>query len=144
MEEILNSFDGLEKNFNWLLTDLEWSEPDEYLEYFEDYSQNKFWITGENLKKLADEEGFYLIWGVLSAFDKNEKISLEDIKEEPFADGNPNFWVENPKIQHPKATVELVFWDSSYILLLSKDDDFTIKFRSTYDGCLDLNSYNQS
>ncbi|MEH7402439.1 hypothetical protein V7148_15760 [Gottfriedia acidiceleris] len=39
LEEILNSFDGLEKNFNWLLTDLEWSEPDEYLEYFEDYSQ---------------------------------------------------------------------------------------------------------
>jgi len=144
LKDILNSFDGLEKDFNWLLTDLEWFNPDEYLDYFEDYRLNKFWITGENLKKLAENEDFYLIWGVISAFDKKEKINLDDIKEEPYADGNPKFWVENPKIQHPKAVVELVFWDSSLILLLSKVDDFTKKFRSTYEGCIDLNSYNQS
>lgn len=151
INEILNSFKGLQKDYNWLLTDSEWSYSENYLDYFKDYrifgnggnSLNNYWITGENLTKLANNKEVYFIWGVFSAFDKNETIDLDDIEEEPYADGNPNFWVENPIIQHPKAIAELVFWDSSYILLLSKDDDLTKNFRNTFDGWKDLNSYNQ-
>lgn len=35
--------------------------------------------------------------------------------EGPYADGNSNFRIETPTIQHPKAITELVFWDSSLI-----------------------------
>jgi len=31
VKDILNSIDGLENGFNWLLTDLEWFNPDDYL-----------------------------------------------------------------------------------------------------------------
>ncbi|MEY9869154.1 hypothetical protein ABIE66_004533 [Peribacillus sp. B2I2] len=149
LKEILNSFNGLNKDYNWLLTDLDWSYPENYLDYFEDYRiiddpHNNFWITGENLTELANNKDFHFIWGVFSAFDKNEKIDLDDIKEEPYADGNPNFWVENPIIQHPKAMVELVLWDSSLILLLSKDDDISRNFRNTFEGWKDLIYHNQS
>ncbi len=152
LKEILNSFRRLEKEYNWLLTDLDWSHPANYLEYFKDYRifedngehPNKYWITGEDLAKLANQKDIYFIWGVFSAFDKNETIDLNAIKEEPYADGNPNFWVENPKIQHPKAVVELVLWDSSLILLLSKDNDLSKNFRNTFEGWKDLNHYNQS
>ncbi|MDV7763784.1 hypothetical protein [Peribacillus sp. CSMR9] len=149
LKEILNSFNGLEKDYNWLLTDLDWSYQENCLDYFEDYRifddlHNNFWITGENLKKLANNKGFYFIWGVFSAFDKNEKIDLDDIKVEPYADGNPNLWGETPNIQHPKAKVELVLWDSSAILLLSKDNDLSRKFRNTFEGWKNLNYYNQS
>ncbi|MDM5294246.1 hypothetical protein QUF81_13770 [Peribacillus simplex] len=99
-----------------------------------DNLHNNFWITGENLKKLANNKDFYFIWGVFSAFDKNEKNDLDDIKVEPYADGNPNLWGETPNIQHPKAKVELVLWDSSAILLLSKDNDLSRKFRNTFEG----------
>lgn len=120
LKEILNSFNGLEKNFNWLLTDLDGAYPDNYFEDYRIFKEvndrlNNYWIAGENLTKLANSEEFYLIWGALSAFNKKETINLDDIKEEPYADGNPDFWVEKPKIQHPKAVVELVFWDSSLI-----------------------------
>ena len=139
------------KKYNWLLTDLDWSYPENYLDYFEDYREfrssddglNKYWITGDKLKKLANNKEFYFIWGVFSAFEKNETIDLDDIKVEPYADGNPNFWVENPKIQHPKAVVELVLWDSSLILLLSKNDTFSKNFCNPFQGWEDLNSYNQ-
>lgn len=152
LKEILKSFNGLEKNYNWLLTDLDWSNPDNYLDYFEDYrifkesnnSLNNYWITGENLTKLANNKEVYFIWGVFSAFEKNETIDLDEIKEEPFADGNPNFWVDNPKIQHPKAIAELVLWDSSCILFLSKDNDLSKIFRNNFEGWKDLNSFNQS
>ena len=132
LKEILNSFDGLEKDYNWLLTDLEWewSNTDKHIDYFEDYrifkesnnSLNNYWITGENLTKLANNKEVYFIWGVFSAFEKNEIIDLDEIKEEPFADGNTNFWVED----------------------LSKDNDLSKIFRNNFEGWKDLNSYNQS
>lgn len=150
LKEILNSFNGLEQKYNWLLTDLDWTYPENYLDYFEDYREfedsnarlNNYLITGDKLMQLANNKEVYFIWGVFSAFEKNETIDLDEIKVEPYADGNPNFWVDNPKIQHPKAVVELVFWDSSLILLLSKDDTFSINFRNTFQGWKDLNSYN--
>jgi hypothetical protein len=130
LKQILNSFKGLVKNYNWLLTDLDWSYPQNYIDYFEDYREfehsndrlNNYWITGEKLMKLANNKEVYFIWGVFSAFEKNETIDLDKNKVEPYADGNPNFWVEHPKIQHPKAVVELVLWDSTLTLLLSKDN----------------------
>lgn len=150
LKEILNSFNGLEKDYNWLLTDLEWSE--NHLEYFQDYRifddnddrLNNFWITGENLTKLANQEDVYFIWGVFSAFKMNESLDLDSIQVEPYADGNPKFWVDNPEIQHPKAVAELILWDSSLILLLSKDTNITSNFRRTFKDWKDLNIYNQS
>lgn len=152
LKEILNSFNGLEKKYNWILTDLDWYCPEKRINYFEDYRifksnsdcLNNYWITGENLTKLANVQNVYFIWGVFSAFLKDEILDLDSIKVEPYADGNPNFWVENPKIQHPKAVVELVLWDSSLILLLSKDDEISDKFRNAFKGWKDLNNYNQS
>jgi hypothetical protein len=152
LKEILHSFNGLEQKYNWLLTDLEWSYPENFLDYFEDYRVFEdrnvrlkyFWITGDKLMQLANNKEVYFIWGVFSAFEKYESIELVEINVEPYADGNPNFWVENPIIQHPKAVVELVFWDSSSILLLSKDDTLSKNFRNTFQGWKDINSYNQS
>ncbi|MFC4323257.1 hypothetical protein [Litchfieldia salsa] len=152
LKEILNSFNGLEKEYNWLLTDLDWSYPDNYLDYFMDYRiyddsshcRNNYLITGENLNKLANMKEVYFIWGVFSAIEKNEIVDLDTIQEEPYADGNPNFWVENPVIQHPLAVAELVLWDSSLVLLLSKDNGFSSNFRNTFKGWKDLNAYNQS
>jgi hypothetical protein len=37
LKEVIKSFDGIERNFNWLLTDLDWSYPANYLDYFIDY-----------------------------------------------------------------------------------------------------------
>jgi F420-0:gamma-glutamyl ligase len=78
---------------------------------------------------LLINKGVYFIWGVFSAFEKNETIDLDEIKVEPYAEGNP-------KIQHPKAVVELVLWDSSSILL-SKDNTVSKNFRNTFQGWKD-------
>jgi hypothetical protein len=86
----------------------------------------------------------YFIWGVFSAIEKNEIVDLDTIKEEPYADGNPNFWMNNPVIQHTLAVAELVLWDSTLVLLLSKDNDLSSNFRNTFKGWIDLNAYNQS
>lgn len=64
------------------------------------------------------------------------------LKEEPYADGNPDFWIETPTIQHPKAIIELVFWDSSLILLLSKDEEISRNLRNKFTKWKDLDKYN--
>ncbi|MEK1832785.1 hypothetical protein AAAC51_39280 [Priestia megaterium] len=66
------------------------------------------------------------------------------LKEEPYADGNPNFWIETPAIQHPKTITELVFWDSSLILLLSKDKEMSKNLRNKFKKWKDLNEYNKN
>ncbi|MCR8866020.1 hypothetical protein NQ109_24100 [Priestia megaterium] len=150
LREILSSFDNLQNNYNWLLTDLDGSLPDVYLDYFIDYRTypkeargSIYWITGEKLTELANKEDIYFAWGVFSAFNKNEHIDLDMLKEEPYADGNPNFWVERPKIQHSKATTELVLWDAGLVLLLSKDEKISTNFRNKFKEFKSLEVYNK-
>ncbi|MGW9103620.1 hypothetical protein ACWGPZ_30340 [Priestia megaterium] len=150
LREILSSFDTLQKKYNWLLTDLDGSLPDKYFDHFIDYriytdgtKESTYWITGEKLTELANKEEIYFAWGVFSAFNKNEHIDLDMLKEEPYADGNPNFWVKTPTIQHPKAMTELVLWDSSLVLLLSKDEEISTNFRNRFKEFKDLEVYNK-
>ncbi len=149
LKEIVSSFNNLHEKYNWLLSDLDGSFPDKYLHYFTDYriynnrtNTSTYWITGEKLTELANKEDIYFIWGVFSAFDKKEIINLDVLKEEPYAHGNPDFWIEAPIIQHPKAIIELVFWDSSLILLLSKDEEISRYFRNKFAKWKDLEEYN--
>jgi len=150
LKEIVSSFNNLHEKYNWLLSDLDGSFSEKYLNYFTDYriynngiNGNTYWITGEKLTELANKEDIYFIWGVFSAFDKKETINLDMLKEEPYADGNPDFWIEAPIIQHPKAIIELVFWDSSLILLLSKDEEISRNFRNKFAKWKDLEEYNK-
>jgi hypothetical protein len=78
----------------------------------------------------------------LSAFSKTTSIDLDNLEVIPYADGNPGFWVDNTQIQHPKALIEIVCFDSSLTLLLSKDENLTRQFRMYFPEALDLNEYN--
>ena len=40
----------------------------------------------------------------------------------PYADGYTGFWKNPLSIQHPLAKMEIVFWDDSVILVISKEN----------------------
>ena len=61
----------------------------------------------------------------------------------PYADMYRGFWEEEISIQHPLATVELVAWDSSLTLFISKEDTLVEKFRSEFPLSVDLEAYNK-
>lgn len=137
---VFDAFEGKQKEFNWLLTDLELNyEPEEILY---NNSRTAAWITGEELTRIVYQYEIQFIWGVLSGFKKDITIDLDNLDVEPFADGNRGFWIAAPQIQHPLATVELVCWDSTLTLLLSKDEDLTDKFRRYFVGAEDLDQHN--
>lgn len=105
-------------NYNWLITNIECYPSDEEIVKILD---NEYcWIEGRSLLDLLAKEEFQWIWGVFSAFPK--EIRLEEVLkyDYPYADGYKGFW-ENPvALQHPLAVSEIVVWDGSLILVISK------------------------
>ncbi|PDY52243.1 hypothetical protein [Bacillus toyonensis] len=144
LDSIFDSFQGMEKEFNWLITDLEIAtlQDEELIRNYPKLSHPIVWIAGEDLSNLLKKYNPQFIWGVLSAFDKSINIDINNLLVEPFANGNEELWVPSPNIQHPQATLEIVCWDSSLMLLLSKDINIDDKFRNYFKDARDLNTYN--
>ena len=61
----------------------------------------------------------------------------------PFADSYEGFWVDDVDIQHPLAEVEIVAWDSSLTLLISRNDSLVQKFRNNMPLSEDLSALNK-
>lgn len=132
------------KEYNWLITDCEavalLYDHSIRINNMGDYG----WISGEELAGILDVEDFQWIWAVLSGF--NKKYTLEEIREYelPYADGYVGFWKEELSIQHPLAEVELVAWDSSCTLFISREEKLVEQFYRVYPLSEDLKEYNRS
>ncbi|WP_454054680.1 hypothetical protein [Clostridium sp. Marseille-Q7071] len=139
MDEIFLAFNNMQLNYNWLITDYECNDyPDEMIPYNKEY----VWISGRDLWRVVCENGIQFIWGVFSAFSKD--VTLNNVLKYslPYADGNPNFWVKNINMQHPLAEIEIVPWDSSLVLLISKHDEIIESFLNYSPYAEDLVTYN--
>ena len=141
---VFDGFGGRQKEFTWLITDLECFNLGDHSGKLEmDMPMSPILVSGERLTEVVYENKIQFIWGVFSGFHPSIEIDVNNLTVEPFANGNPGFWRNPPQIQHPEATVELVCWDSTSTLLLSEDDDLDIRFRSYFSDARDLESYNQ-
>lgn len=60
----------------------------------------------------------------------------------PFADGYRGFWENNVGIQHPMAELEIVAWDSSLTIFISKHDSLVEKIMCSFPLSEDLSVYN--
>ena len=153
-------FDGIGDSickYNWLITDSEvYSENPK----FEKYNTKPYYVpkgdtfvripcpeyvflTGEELKEIVHAEHAQWIWAVMSGFEKD--VTLDQILSYPlpYADGYKGFW-ENPlTIQHPLAEVEIVPWDSSLVLVLSKQKEIVDRFKAAFPKSEDLADYNK-
>ena len=133
-----------QREFNWLVTDLECS----WLEVRDGRPEplpgsGPYWLTGGELSRLVAEYEMQFIWAVLSGFPPGVSVDLDRLAVVPYADGNAEFWVAEPRIQHPVAEVEIVCWDSTSTLLLCKDQSIGESFRRYFPEAVDLAGYNQ-
>jgi len=140
---VFEAFGGRQREFDWLLTDLELNRYPPGLAYRpESRSSDARWLSGTELSEIVNTQDIQFIWGVLSGFPPG--IAVDAVKRDtyPYADGNRALWAPNVSIQHPLAEVEIVCWDSSATLLLSRDDDLTGRFRRFFPEAVDLNEHN--
>ena len=134
---IFDALEGRQNELNWLITDYECNYYPKLLER----RPERIWISGENLTILVEhEQHLQFIWGVLSAFPKSVVLDIDNLSIEPDIIMNNDLW-EVPKVRHPLAIAEIVCWDSSATMLLSKDDDLTRRFRNYFPEAEDFEEY---
>ena len=142
LAELFSAFEGLQNAYNWLITDCDIIAHSERLNAFNDGKYH--FLSGEALSEIIRSDDSQWVWGVLSGFDR--QISLKEVLTYPlpYADGYPGFWYNPLTLQHPLACVEIVPWDSSLVLILSKEKEFVERFRAVYPACQDLREYNET
>ncbi|MEW4235203.1 hypothetical protein Q0N71_18320 [Bacillus thuringiensis] len=140
LASVFDSFQGREKDFNWLITDMEIvaHQEEKLIRDYPKMSHPIVWIAGEDLSNLVKKYNPQFIWGVLSAFDKSINIDINNLLVEPYANGNEGLWVPSPNIQHPQAKLEIVCWDSYVTLFFSKDEDIDDKFQDYFKSAKKL------
>ena len=127
---------------NWLITDYECNDyPDAAL--FTREPGNAVWTTGQALLDTVRLHDIQFIWGVFSAFPKYIPFERVASHPEPYADGYEGFWNIQPSVQHPLATMEIVAWDSSLVLLISRDDTLVTRFRTHFPLSEDLEDHSR-
>ncbi|GAB5556834.1 MAG: hypothetical protein SchgKO_10470 [Schleiferiaceae bacterium] len=99
------------ENYDWHFADVEGGWPG---------LNGPVWVTGEELRLKIKKDDYPFIWAVISAFPKGSDPIVSD---EPFADGNSEFWKGNPRKQMAGSLFEIVCWDSSATLWIELPKD---------------------
>lgn len=140
---IRDIFDCIESadNYNWLISNIECYPVDENI--LKTLSGEYCWITGKELLNLLYQEDFQWIWGVFSAFPS--EILLGEVLDNdlPYADGYTGFWKNPVSVQNPFAKMEIVVWDGTITLAISKEDKVIEDIMKEQVDARDLESYNK-
>lgn len=141
LKKIFILINNTQRNYNWLITGHECYPQNE--KYAEILSEKYCWMTGDELTKMIEGEDFQWIWGVFSAFPKD--ISKRKVLkyELPKSDGYGGFWQNPVVIQHPFAEIEIIAWDSSMTIFISKEDSIVDLLRKNNPLAQDLEKYNE-
>ena len=121
LDKVFKAINNEQFNYNWLITGYECYPNDSM--YQELFSQEYVWLTGQELTDIIAAENFQFIWGVFSVF--KPVITLTEALQHsfPYAEGYTGFWLDDVGIQHPLADIEIVAYDSSLTLFISKHDE---------------------
>lgn len=123
MSKVFAAIGNAQNGYNWLITGCEACP--HYPDIEEMLAADYCWLTGEELSALIEREDFQWIWAVLSGFDKS--IPLSEILEYPLPEVH-----DSTSIQHPLATVEILPFDSSYTMILSRKRAIIDQYREAY------------
>ena len=140
MKRVFDAINNVQNEYNWLITDLETNANHSNLD---EYTSGYIWLSGSKITEIAEEtEYFQWIWAVLSGFPKGVTKEQALQYELPYADGYAEFWKNPVTLQHPLATIEIVPWDSSLVLVISRDDKIVNDFLESMPYAEDLEDYN--
>ena len=137
---IFGSIENIQKDYNWLITGHECYPQN--AKYVEKLSKEWCWMTGEELTEMIEDENFQWIWGVLSAFPKDVTEDVVLKYKLPKADGNDKIWHNPISIQHPLSVMEIIAWDSSMTIFISRCNDIVEKLAVSNPLAEDLEEYN--
>jgi len=123
MRDILASMNNEQLNYNWLVSDCQANPDHEHNK--ELFEREYLWLSGRELTDIFLDEDFQIIWGVFSGFRPDISL-LEVLKtklpESGFNDMDMDLSDPNFIPRHPMAEVEIQAFDSSFTIIISKND----------------------
>ena len=122
MLKIINTIGGRNLDYNWLITELETNTGD----YF--YDQYIILSNNELLDKLESNE-IQWIWGNFSGIPT--KYSKKEILTSKLP-GLDNIDKKIITIQHPLAEIEIIAYDSTFVQIITKDENIAKNFKKLY------------
>ena len=135
MGQVLSDLKLDTKDYWWLISDIQACPRKK--EYQDLIGDNYFLLlsTSELVNMLKDED-FQWIWAVFSAipstYEKEDILNFDLPYLEDFDEGRYNPYVDEPKIQHPYAELEIYAVDSSYMFLITDDEELIDRFKMCY------------
>jgi len=129
------AIDNEQINYNWLITNCECYPQNKT--FYKLFHKEFVWISGKRLTEIILEEDFQFIWGVFSGFSTEitlEEVLIFDLTNVEYE----GYWLDDVEIQHPMAKIEIIAFDSSYTLLISKNDETVQKFLDNFSLSEDL------
>lgn len=134
MGRILSDLELEKKDYLWLISDIEaYPRKKEYQELVE-RSSFLLMSTAELLNMLKDDD-FQWIWAIFSAIPshyKKEDILKYELPSFEHLDETRNAYKNEPIIQHPCAEFEIYAFDSSYMFMISDNDEIISRFKKCY------------
>ena len=121
------------QGYNYLISDLNINRGEDHLLYQSD----PLIIGGKELLKIVSSENIQFIWAVISGFEGDVTVS----EVLPYADGNPNLWIEYPQTQIEEASFEIICWDSSATLFIEFPDVWRSKLEELYPDIEELKEH---
>ncbi len=140
LKKVFDSIENKQTEYNWLIADYECYPTNPKVEAV--FNKEYCWLSGQELTDIVNTEDFQWIWGVLSGFDKSIPLSEILRYDLPYADGYGGFWKLPLTMQHPLAEIEIVPWDGSLTLILSRNKDIVDDFRKYFPQSEKLEDYN--
>ena len=135
LKEIMLDLDLVDKDYWWLISDIEAyprkSETKELL------NQNShLLLTAKELVEILEKDDFQWIWAVFSVipfeYQKEDILKYDLPYVENIEAGKYNPHLDEPKLQHPYSVFELYAVDSSYLFMITNNEEMITKFKRCF------------
>lgn len=138
---VFRALDGAQRELDWILTNLDCIALDgEPLPLeLRSLTDRPVVYSGTALSELVERREIQFVWVVASGFPANELPDPASLDPYPFADA---LWHPGVSPQHPRAVVEIISWDSSASLLLTRREELSQRFRAFFADAVDLEMHN--
>ena len=116
-------------DYKWLITDVEACPKDDEVS---DKLEKPLVISNKELVEMLKKDDFQWIWAVFSLFKPNVENN-KIMQENPmlYSQIESKFY-EIPVIQHSLAILEIDAFDSSYVMMTSKEAIYLEKFKKLF------------
>ena len=135
LKEIMLDLDLVDKDYWWLISDIDAyprkSETKELL------NQNShLLLTAKELVEILEKDDFQWIWAVFSVipfeYQKEDILKYDLPYVENIEAGKYNPHLDEPKLQHPYSVFELYAVDSSYLFMITNNEEMITKFKRCF------------